>query len=102
MKKLVKVDNNGYLVFGEDLFIYPITNDEGNESYDIPDGYTDIHYDGGYFKPRLVDGVWVEDRPFDDIEAERLLVSLQPTTQELADADLEIKVLTLLIEMGVI
>lgn len=96
MKKLHKIDTEGILIFGDDLYIAK------NEQ--VPNGYTDVLLPNNepFYRPCLIDGVWVETKPQEEIEAEHLLVSLQPTPQELADADLEIKMLTLLMEMEVI
>lgn len=38
----------------------------------------------------------------EQIEEEKLIESLQPTPDEVKDSELEIKMLTLLIEMGVV
>lgn len=48
---------------------------------------------------------WIEgatQSEIDDLATEQLLVSLHPSQQELTDADLEIKMITLLMEMEVI
>lgn len=102
MKKLHKINDDGLLIFGEDLIINKSFDEEGNVFYDIPDGYTDLEYDGLLHIPKLVDGKWVESKSSEEIEDEKNLNNLIPSKQQLVESDLEIKILTLLIEMEVI
>ena len=58
-----------------------------------------------YHKPRWNGSEWVEGESAEEKsnrEAQQLLESLKPSPQELADAEIEIKMITMLTEMGVI
>lgn len=107
MKVLYKVDDEGFMIYGEEILI--------NEGEKIPsDGFNYISKPTprdeqgrqlGFYKLKWDGHNWIEG----ESEQERLerenkhaLEALKPTEQELEDAVLEIKMLSLLLEMGVI
>ncbi|MED4701601.1 hypothetical protein P9436_21420 [Lysinibacillus capsici] len=101
---LYKINEEGFLQFGEEIFV--------SDNATIPDGYTDISLptdlNGNqlpFYKPKLVENKWIEGETAEeraDREAQQLLESLKPSPEELADAELEIKLITILSELGVI
>lgn len=76
MQKSYKIDADGFLIFGEDIFI--------NDGEEIPEGYVSIYLDTserGYFKPRFVNGEWVEGATQGEID-EITNVPTEPTLEE--------------------
>lgn len=93
--QLHKIDGNGYLVFDKHKYLQ-----YGEE---IPDDYitTPLPTDENgkqlpFYRPRWTGTEWVEDKSQQEIDEEKLLNSLIPTAQEIADAELTIKVYEIL------
>lgn len=64
MIKLHKVDENGFLIVGEDKHVDTITDE-------LQIGYIDTILntsDRGYFKPKLVNGNWIEGASEEEID----------------------------------
>lgn len=99
--KAFEVDNDGFLV---DFYIVTIDEnnkivDEGKENFILVDMPNNLH------KPKWNGETWVEgETESEKLEREVLqsLESLKPSPSEIADAELEIKMLTMLTELGVI
>lgn len=89
-----EIDSNGYIVDN-----YLIDGD-----VPIPDGSITVQLPQPmpFHRPKWNGTEWGEGKPQEEIDFEQLLNSLQPTQQKLNAADLEIKILTLLLEMEVI
>lgn len=78
-----------------------IENGDGTFSYDeVPNTYVVLKPLGRLFRPMLVDGKVVEGKTEDEFLEEEYLASLVPSQEEAQKAEFEIKVLTLLEEMG--
>lgn len=103
LKQVYKIDSKGYLV---DIYVAEIDDngfivDEDKKGFlttDLPQGYD-------FIRPRWYRGKWVEGATQDELDerdAERLMQALVPTPEQVADSELEIKILSLLIDMEVI
>lgn len=63
MQKIYIIDDDGFLIFGEDKTIV-----EGDE---LPEGFVTTYFDTseqGYFKPRHVNNEWVEGMTQEEID----------------------------------
>lgn len=86
MKKvLLKINEEGYLIFGEEKFIH--------ESEDIPNGYieTPLPTDRegrqlGFFKPKWNGTEWIEGATQEEIEELTRVEPSQPTAEERINA----------------
>ncbi|WP_313894299.1 hypothetical protein [Psychrobacillus sp.] len=108
MKQACEIDARGFMT-GEVIVIEPVKYDEKESPvYDIPRGYIDVPLpfnESGqlpFFRPRWTGTAWVEDKTQVEFEEDDFLKSLIPSKEELADADIEIKTILLLMEMEVI
>ncbi|MCT6924833.1 hypothetical protein [Metasolibacillus sp.] len=88
--KLYKIDDNGFVVFGEDKILI-----DGEE---IPEGYVSTYLDTseqGYFKPRWNGTEWVEGATQEEID-EITNVPTEPTQDDfLLDLELRVTMLEL-------
>ena len=111
MKKVIyEVDEQGFIiehyvgnfdVETETLLYY--MNAQG-EQVELDKSFATTAYDPSFYKPKWTGSEWVEGESDDErVErgAEQLLGSLLPSLSEIADAELEIKVISLLTELGV-
>lgn len=76
MRKIYKIDVEGFLVFGEEIFI--------NEDDETPEGYVSIYLDTseqGYFKPRWNGTEWIEGATQAEID-EIINAPTEPTLEE--------------------
>lgn len=92
-----EIDNKGFI----------INNYYDNGDVEIPDGCITVQLPQPmtFYKPKWTGFEWVEGETEEekvDREAKELLESLKPSPQEIANAELEIKMLTVLTELGVI
>lgn len=91
---IYKIDKDGYLIFGEEVRIEPVEYDEeGQPVYQIPEGYTEIPlptdergWQLPFYRPRLVDGKWVEALSNEEIK--ELHKPPEPTKQELMEQEI--------------
>lgn len=102
LKEIYKINREGFIVdnylgeFNEDATLISPVGEFITESLPQP-----LHF----YKPKWNGSEWVEGESEEEkYERESLenLNSLQPTPEEIADSELEIKMLTLLLEMGIV
>lgn len=55
-----------------------------------------------FYRPRWNSEIWVEDKAKSEFDEEEYLQSLIPSAAEIANAELEIKILTILMEVGIL
>jgi len=99
-KHIYKIDDKGFV---SDIEVGTFDTDGNLISHTVE--YITMDYPPEYYKPRWTGIKWVEGETKeekDGREAQRLLESLKPSPSEIADAELEIKMITMLTEMGVI
>ncbi|KPN95272.1 hypothetical protein [Lysinibacillus sp. ZYM-1] len=106
MRTLYKIDENGFMLYGEEIFLLEdeLTPDDGiyvgkplptNElGHQLP--FQKIKWDG----TQWIEGETEEEK--NEREAQQLLESLKPSPNEIANAELEIKIVTMLTELEVI
>lgn len=95
LKTAYMVDDNGFIL---EVIVVDI-------SETIPNNVVIDNIENYYHTPRWNGAEWVEGESAEEKsnrEAQQLLESLKPSPQELADAEIEIKMITMLTEMGVI
>lgn len=115
-KEIYQVDGDGFI---EEVFLGEF-DDEGNlKGIFLGKFYKDvilIDADAEYvtidlpqplpfYRPRFNGAQWVEGISVEEItklKQQQLLENLKPSVEEIMDADLEVKILTMLIEMEVI
>lgn len=92
--QVIKIDEQGFVIGIEHI----------NQDEQVDFNYVSVSppQTPSFFKAKWDGKKWVEGKPQEEIDFEQLLKSLQPTQQNLDAADLEIKILTLLLEMEVI
>ncbi|GLC89326.1 hypothetical protein LYSBPC_24530 [Lysinibacillus piscis] len=56
----------------------------------------------GFYKPRWVNGEWIEGKSEEEFLEDDFLSSLQPTQNEVTKAERELEIINLLIELEVI
>ena len=101
IKQVYKADENGFL---KEIYVAEV--DEGGKilNEDKKD-LIPIDPPHGLFKARWTGEEWIEgelEEERTNRESQYLLDTLKPSPSELADAELEIKVITMLTELGVI
>ncbi|KAA0941626.1 hypothetical protein FQ087_20955 [Sporosarcina sp. ANT_H38] len=109
-KKVLKVDENGYLLFGEDGSIEPVGfNEEDKPIYEILDGYVDTPlptdekgWQLPFYLPRWTGEEWVEGKSQSEFDEEAFLDALIPSAEDIANAEFEIKILNILMEVELI
>jgi hypothetical protein len=92
--ELYQIDTEGYLIFGGEILIEPIDYDEDEKPiYKIPEGYTDIPlptdergWQLPFYRPRLVDGQWIETMSEEEIK--ELQKPPEPTKQEAMEQEI--------------
>ncbi|WGF39876.1 MULTISPECIES: hypothetical protein [Lysinibacillus] len=100
-KQVYELDENMYL---KEIYIAEI-NEHGNIVDEDKQGFIIVDIPSGLFKYKWNGAEWIEGETEEEKterEALQLLESLKPTLEELANAELEIKMLTILTELEVI
>ncbi|POZ56445.1 hypothetical protein LYSIN_01228 [Lysinibacillus sphaericus] len=95
LKTAYMVDDNGFIL---EVIVVDI-------SEVIPDNVVIDNIENYYHTPRWDGTAWVEGETAEEKaerEAQQMLESLKPSQNEIEDAELEIKMITMLTEMGVI
>lgn len=95
IRSAYEIDSNGFIV---DVILVDV-------SEDIPKNVILNKIENYYHKPKWIGSGWIEgetQEEKEEREALERLNSLQPSPEDIADSELEIKILTLLIEMGVV
>ena len=94
MKRLLTFDDNGFYI-GEEIVEYgtPLLENQY---------LAEINEEISFYKPKLVNGILVEGKTEEEFLQESLITALIPSQDKLDEADFEIKVITLLSELGVI
>lgn len=95
LKTAYMVDDNGFIL---EVIVVDI-------SETIPNNVVIDNIENYYHTPRWDGTVWVEGETAEEKaerEAQQMLESLKPSQNEIEDAELEIKMITMLTEMGVI
>lgn len=102
MKKHVyEIDDMGLL---KEVYLADIDS-EGNILDVDKQGFITVDYPSGLWKKRWTGTEWIEGETVEERserEEQQLLESLKPSLDEIANAELEIKMLTMLTELGVI
>jgi len=100
-KQVYQLDTNGVL---KEIYVAEI-DEHGNIMDEDKQGFVTVDIPSGLFKPKWNSTQWIEGETVEEKaerEAQQLLESLKPTPSEIADAELEIKILSTLTELGVI
>lgn len=96
-----KIDENGFWM--ETHLAYLDEND--NIIDEDKQGFVTVDYPSGLIKKKWTGIEWVEgesQEEKDEREAQQLIESLKPSPSEVENADMEIKIITLLTELEVI
>lgn len=99
-KQVYEVDDNMYL---KEIFVADI-DEHGNILDEDKQGFITVDFPSNLFKPKWNGIEWVEGETEEEKaerEAQQLLESLKPSPTEIADAELEIKLITILTELEV-
>lgn len=100
-KQVYQLDTNGVL---KEIYVAEI-DEHGNIMDEDKQGFITIDFPNNLYKPKWTGKEWIEGE-LEEEKAEReeqqLLESLKPSPSEIADAELEIKVITMLTELEVI
>lgn len=97
MSRLLNFNENGFYIFGEDIYDVPEDTIPEENQYLATDDEVIT-----FVKPKLVNGQIVEGKTEDEFLEDEYLQSLIPSKEESDKAEFEIKVLTLLEEMGML
>jgi len=100
-KHVYKIDGFGYL---QEVYLAEVDENENIIDED-KQMFIATDFPNNIFKPKWDGEKWIEgetEEEKSERELKQLLESLKPSPEELANAELEIKVLTMLTEMGVI
>lgn len=102
MKKHVyEIDERGFL---KEVYLADVDS-EGNILDEDKQGFITVDYPSGLWKRKWDGTEWIKGETEEEKaerEAQQLLESLKPTPSQIADAEIEIKILTTLTELGVI
>lgn len=99
-KQVYEITENGFI-----NDIYVATIEDGNIIDEDKQGFITVDYPNNIFKPKWDGEKWVEGESIEektDRESKGILELLKPSQNEITDAELEIKMLTILTELGVI
>lgn len=102
IKVVYEIDNQGFIIerrVGEFVEEVLVTDFDGRNIIT-----SDLPYPLEFFKPKWNGVEWVEGEPEEEKanrDAQQALMVLQPTAEELANAEFEIKVIKLLSELEV-
>lgn len=101
-KHIYQLNSDGFI---EEVFLGEF-DDEG-QLIDPVGEYvtTDLPQPLPFYRPKWNGSKWIEGATKEELEKhkeQQLLENLQPSVEEILDADLEIKILTMLLEMEVI
>ncbi|MFF5816347.1 hypothetical protein [Lysinibacillus capsici] len=101
MKKHVyEIDEMGFL---KEVYLADVDS-EGNILDEDKQGFITVDYPSGLWKRKWTGSEWIEGESEEEKaerEAQQLLESIKPSPTEIADAELEIKLITILTELGV-
>lgn len=101
MKKHVyEIDEMGFL---KEVYLADVDS-EGNILDEDKQGFITFDYPSGLWKKKWNGDQWIEGESEEEKaerEAQQLLESLKPSSSEIADAELEIKLITILTELRV-
>ena len=101
-KQIYAVDNDGFIT---EIYVGEF-DDSGNLTYPVGDYVTiDPPQPLTFYKPRWNGSEWVEGESAEERNERESLVlldSMKPSKGEIDDAELEIKIITLLMEMGLV
>ncbi|MED4699612.1 hypothetical protein P9436_11155 [Lysinibacillus capsici] len=100
-KQVYEVDEEGYL---KEIYVEKI-DENGNILNESLKHLITLDIPQGFYRPKWDINKWVEGesvREKADREAQQLLDSLKPSPSEIANAELEIKFITMLTELEVI
>lgn len=100
MRTIYEVDADGFMTY---------QTMEIDDTEEIPSGFIDVPlptdnqgHQLPFWRPRWTGTEWVEDKTREEFEEEAMLESLNPTQQQITDAELEIKILNTLMEVDLI
>lgn len=100
MKTIYGIDEQGFMTYE--------TMEIGYED-DVPEGYVDTPLPTNkkgnqlpFWKPKWTGTEWVEGKTTEEFEEEAMLELLNPTPQEVSEAEFEIKILNTLMEVELI
>jgi len=95
LKQIYEIDTNGYI-----KKIYAVEFDgQRNPVAPLADNIVTVDPPNGLYRAKWTGTEWVEDKSKEEFEAEELLNDLIPTTEQIKNAEIEIKILTLLQEV---
>ena len=100
-KEIYKIDEEGFKID----FLAVDFNEEGTPLEELPKGYIIAENPHNFRKAKWTGTEWIEgesQEEKDERESQQLIESLKPSQDELSDAELEIKIITLLSELEVI
>ncbi|AVK96737.1 hypothetical protein FCT18_20870 [Lysinibacillus sphaericus] len=101
-KQVYQVDSDGFI---EEVFLGEL-DEEGNLIDPVGDYVTtNLPQPLPFYRPKWNGVQWVEGGTEEELakhKEQQLLKNLKPSVEEIMDADLEVKILTMLLEMEVI
>ncbi|WP_042470681.1 hypothetical protein [Bacillus ndiopicus] len=92
---IYQIDENGFLVWESGMLVNEGEQLDGYISTPLPQGVS-------FYKPRWVNGEWIEGKTDEDFIEDEFLASLQPSQYELEKAERQLETIELLIELEVI
>lgn len=97
MSRLLNFDENGFYIFGGDIYDVPEDVFPKENQYLAMDNERI-----SFARPKLVGGVIVEGKEAWEFEEEEMNKALTPTPEEQAEAEWMIKTINLLMDLGVL
>lgn len=94
-KQVYEIDTNGYL---KKIKLADF-DERGNCTEELADNIITIDPPQGLYRAKWTGTEWIEDKTMEEFEAEELLNNLTPTAEQIKNAELVIKILTLLEEV---
>ena len=100
-KQVYQLDTDCYL---KEIYVAEVDL-KGNIVDEDKQGFVVKDPPDGLYRPKWIDDEWIEGETEEEKaerESQQLIESLKPSPSEIADAELEIKMLTMLTDLGVI
>lgn len=95
--QVYQVDENGFLV---EIYVVDF-NEDGTPVEELAEDIVTVRPPDGLYRAKWTGTEWVEDKTQEEFDYEESINALNPTQQEIDNAEFEIRVINILAEVGI-